>query len=99
MICCCWQTRELPNIRKDSSKPEKESMVKAIYLGIRVPVLRKLVNKYRGISLVEVSKLLHSKFHEERLLAVLMLVQLFKTGGEEEQKTFLYLENTKSIYN
>ena len=50
-----------------------------IFLGIRVPVLRKLVNKYLGISLEEVSKLLHSKFHEERLLAVLMLVQLFKT--------------------
>ena len=30
-----------------------------IFLGIRVPVLRKLVNKYRGISLEEVSKLLH----------------------------------------
>ena len=57
-----------------------------IFLGIRVPVLRKLVNKYRGISLEEVSKLLHSKFHEERLLAVLMLVQLFKTGGDEEHK-------------
>ena len=72
-----------------------------IFLGIRVPVLRKLVNKYRGISLEEVSKLLHSKFHEERLLAVLMLVQLFKTGGDEEQKQIygLYLENTKFINN
>ena len=47
-----------------------------IFLGIRVPVLRKLVNKYRGISLEEVSKLLHSKFHEERLLAVFTLIQL-----------------------
>jgi len=72
-----------------------------IFLGIRVPVLRKLVNKYRGISLEEVSKLLHSKFHEERLLAVLMLVQLFKTGGDEEQNQIycLYLENTKFINN
>ena len=72
-----------------------------IFLGIRVPVLRKLGNKYRGISLEEVSKLLHSKFHEERLLAVLMLVQLFKTGGDEEQKQIycLYLENTKFINN
>jgi len=72
-----------------------------IFLGIRVPVLRKLVNKYRGISLEEVSKLLHSKFHEERLLAVLMLVQLFKTGGDDEQKQIygLYLENTKFINN
>jgi len=72
-----------------------------IFLGIRVPVLRKLVNKYRCISLEEVSKLLHSKFHEERLLAVLMLVQLFKTGGDDEQKQIygLYLENTKFINN
>ena len=72
-----------------------------IFLGIRVPVLRKLVNKYRCISLEEVSKLLHSKFHEERLLAVLMLVQLFKTGGDDEQKQIygFYLENTKFINN
>jgi len=72
-----------------------------IFLGIRVPVLRKLVNKYRGISLEEVSKSLHSKFHEERLLAVLMLVQLFKTGGDEEQKQIycLYLDNIEFINN
>ena len=72
-----------------------------IFLGIRVPVLRKLVNKYRGISLEEVSKLLHSKFHEERLLAVLILVQLFKTGSDEEQKQIycLYLDNIKFINN
>jgi len=72
-----------------------------IFLGIRVPVLRKLVNKYRGISLEEVSKLLHSKFHEERLLAVLMLVQLFKTGGDDGQKQIynLYLDNIEFINN
>jgi len=72
-----------------------------VFLGIRVPVLRKLVKKYRGISLSEVCKLLHSKFHEERLLAVLMLVQLFKTGGDEEQKQIydLYLKNTEFINN
>ena len=72
-----------------------------IILGIRVPVLRKLVKKYRGISIVEVRRLLHSKFHEERLLAVLMLVQLFKSGDESEQKLIfdLYLENTGFINN
>ena len=72
-----------------------------IFLGIRAPVLRKQVKKYRGISLVEVYKLLHSKFHEERLLAVLMLVQLFKTADVEEQKQIydLYLRNTEFINN
>ena len=65
-----------------------------IFLGIRVPVLRKLVKKYRGISIAEVRRLLHSKFHEERLLAVLMLVHLFKSGNEREQKLIFdsYLE-------
>ena len=60
-----------------------------IFLGIRVPVLRKLVNKYRGISLEEVSKLLHSKFHEERLLAILMLVQLFKLEVTKSKNKYL----------
>jgi len=69
-----------------------------IFLGIRVPVLRKLVNKYRGISLEEVSKLLHSKFHEERMLAVLILVHLFKnrSGTLDESGTY---EGQKQIYN
>jgi len=72
-----------------------------IFLGIRVPLLRKLVKKYRGISITEVRKLLSSKFHEERLLAVLMLVQLFKSGDESVQKQVydLYLENTEFINN
>ena len=80
-----------------------------IFLGIRVPVLRKLVNKYRCISLEEVSKLLHSKFHEERLLAVLILVHLFKnrSGTLDESGTYdgqkqiynLYLDNIEFINN
>ena len=80
-----------------------------IFLGIRVPVLRKLVDTYRGISLEEVSKLLHSKFNKERLLAVLMLVQLFKnrSGTLDESGTYdgqkqiynLYLDNIEFINN
>jgi len=72
-----------------------------IFLGIRVPLLRRLVKKYGGISIAEVRKLLHSKFHEERLLAVLMLVQLFKSADESVQKQVydLYLENTEFINN
>ena len=72
-------------------------------------MLRKLINKYRGISLEEVSKLLHSKFHEERLLAVLILVHLFKnrSGTLDESGTYdgqkqiynLYLDNIEFINN
>ena len=72
-----------------------------IFLGIRVPVLRKIAKKFRRISLAEVSKLLESKFHEERLLSILMLVNLFKSGDEDDQALIydLYLEKTKLINN
>ena len=80
-----------------------------IFLGIRVPVLRRLVKKYHGISIVEVRKLLNSKFHEERLLAVLMLVKLFKNRSEilddsgtydgQKQIFNLYLDNIEFINN
>ena len=72
-----------------------------IFLGIRVPVLRKIAKKFRRISLSEVSKLLESKFHEERLLSILMLVNLFKSGGEDDQELIyeLYLDKTRFINN
>ena len=72
-----------------------------IFLGIRVPVLRKIAKKFRRISLTEVSKLLESKFHEERLLSILMLVNLFKSGDEDDQELIyeLYLDKTKFINN
>ena len=44
------------------------------FIGIRVPVLRKLVGEFRALPLREVTALLHSPIHEERLLALLILV-------------------------
>ena len=72
-----------------------------IFLGIRVPVLRKIAKKFRRISLAEVSKLLESKFHEERLLSILILVNLFKLGDEDDQELIyeLYLDKTRYINN
>jgi 3-methyladenine DNA glycosylase AlkD len=71
------------------------------FLGIRVPVIRKLVRKYFGISIDEVLLLLRSPFHEERLFALLLLVQMYYRGSEKEKKEIyeLYLSNTKYINN
>jgi len=71
------------------------------FLGIRVPVLRKLVKKYKRISILDASQMLKSKYHEERLLAVLFWIELFKNGNNYEQKLIfdLYLKNTKFINN
>ncbi len=71
------------------------------FLGIRVPVLRKLVGKYRELSLATVSSLLKSPYHEERLLALLLLVDRFCKGTQQDRSRIynLYLENTKYINN
>lgn len=71
------------------------------FRGVRVPVLRNLARKYRNLSLPETEKLLRSPFHEDRLLALFLLVDFFAKGNEETRKTIydLYLANTRFINN
>ena len=72
------------------------------FLGVMVPQTRKLVKKYwEEISSRETQELLNGEFHEERLLALLILVKKFEKGDDEVKKEIfdLYLANTKSINN
>ena len=72
-----------------------------IFIGIKVPVLRKLAKEYLDLPLKDVRKILISKYHEERLLALLILVGQFSKGDEEKKKSIyeLYLKNTRFINN
>ena len=72
-----------------------------LFLGIRVPEIRKLVKKYINLDLVEAEKLLSSEFHEIRLFGFLFLAARFKDGNDGEKKTIyeLYLENKKWVNN
>lgn len=72
-----------------------------IFLGIRVPVLRQEAKKYRDISLSEIKTLIKSGFHEERLCALILLVDKFKRGsGAEKTRIYnLYISSTKYINN
>jgi len=71
------------------------------FLGIRVPVIRKQVRKYRSLSIDETMLLLKSPFHEERLFGVLLLVQKFARSDEPEKKEIydFYLANSSCINN
>ncbi len=72
-----------------------------IFLGIRVPVLRQLVKKYRDIKLSDVKKLIKSKYHEERLCALLLLVEKFKKGTDHEKEDIFnfYINSAEYINN
>jgi 3-methyladenine DNA glycosylase AlkD len=49
-----------------------------IFLGLTVPQSRKIAAKFRNLKFVEIENLLKSKYHEERLIGVLILVEKFQ---------------------
>jgi 3-methyladenine DNA glycosylase AlkD len=72
-----------------------------VFAGIMVPMIRKLVRKYRDILLGDTVKLLQSPIHEERLLALFILVEKCRRGDDATRKRIynLYRENTRFINN
>ena len=71
------------------------------FLGTTVPDLRTLSRKYRDLPLRDVTRLLKSAWHEERLLALLMLIQQYSSGDLATRNAIhtLYLRNTRWINN
>ncbi len=72
-----------------------------VFRGIRVPPLRRLAEAYLDVPLEQVALLLSSSYHEDRLLALLILVGKFKQGEEAERNAIyrLYLDSTRFINN
>ena len=72
-----------------------------IFLGISVPQLRKIAIQYENLPFSDITKLLKSKIHEERLIALLMLVHNFHEGDEKKKKEIFefYLKSTKYVNN
>ncbi len=72
-----------------------------LFRGIRVPVLRNLSQTLGDTSLPEVTGLLSSAWHEDRLLALLMLMRRFQRGTEADQEVIynIYLAHTHHINN
>lgn len=71
------------------------------FLGLTVPQSRVLAKKYKDLSFNNTSQLLQSKFHEERLIALFILIYNFERGDNKtRQKIFnFYLKNTSYINN
>jgi len=70
-----------------------------IFIGVRVPDLRELAKEFQDIATSEILAILASSIHEERFLALLILVLNYGRGDEVEKKKIydLYLENTSYI--
>lgn len=56
------------------------------FLGVTVPEIRALAKRAQGLEDHELELLLASPWHEERLLALLVLVRRYERGNDEEKR-------------
>jgi len=103
----------LQNLKKDLhnlSTPEKAKILQGffktgkgqygegdIFIGVTVPNSRKVARKYIDLELDKLQELIKSKIHEERLVALLILVERFDKTPKEIFE--FYSQNTKYINN
>ena len=71
------------------------------FLGVRVPALRRLVRAYQDLPVDDAIALVQSKWHEERLLGLLLLVALYQRGEDDRKQAVYdaYLAHTRHINN
>ena len=72
-----------------------------IFLGVKVPIQRKIAKKYFGLSLPKIKELLKSEVHDHRSVALFILTDKYKKSDEENKGNIFnfYLKNTKNINN
>ncbi len=72
-----------------------------VFLGLTAPIMRELSRKFKALPLSEVTKLLKSAIHEERMIALLILIEQYrKADAKGKEKIYrIYLSHTKYINN
>ena len=72
-----------------------------VFIGVKVPDLRKVAKDFQDLAPEDVIVLLESAIHEERLLALLILVRKYRNGNKSIKENIyrLYLNKTKFINN
>lgn len=72
-----------------------------VFIGLKVPQQRQIAKKFKDLSLNNITKLLQSKIHEERFIALEILVMQFEKADPKAQEQIVncYLKNTAHIDN
>jgi len=73
-----------------------------VFIGVKMPQIRSIVGEFKTFELASAETLLESEVHEERMLALLLLVHRFEKckDDDERRRIFeLYLARTAHIDN
>lgn len=72
------------------------------FIGVTVPNIRKVVKLFcKESTELHISELIHSELHEERLCGLLILVEKYQKGDENEKEKWFnfYIDNRKQVNN
>ena len=69
-----------------------------LFIGVSIPDIRQIARNFPQTSLNEVMKLFISPVHEERLLALIMMVNQFKNGDEKSKKEIFKIYVDQRIF-
>lgn len=73
-----------------------------VFIGVRMPQQRQVAKEFKDLSLNQITELVHSKIHEERMTGLIILVNQFKKEKDSTQRKKLYnyyVKNFKYINN
>jgi 3-methyladenine DNA glycosylase AlkD len=72
-----------------------------VFLGVRVPDLRTIARARTDLSLGDLAQLLRSRLHEERLVALIVLVMQYEKGDDaaRRERFEFYLEHIACVNN
>lgn len=70
-----------------------------VFLGLRMASIRAAAKQFHDLPVSSILNILQSRYHEERMLALVMLVNLFEKGDDVLKKKIYqsYLDNTQYI--
>ena len=71
------------------------------FLGLKVPLQRKIAKIFSDIEFSDLKQLLHSDYHEDRLISLLILVNKYQSADEKSKEKIykFYILNRKHINN
>jgi 3-methyladenine DNA glycosylase AlkD len=73
-----------------------------VFLGLIVPKSRHVAKKFSHLPLEEIPTLLYSRVHEERFVALLILIQKYDRSSSQSEKDEIvkfYLDNIRQVNN
>ena len=71
------------------------------FLGVTVPVIRKITQQYQAMLLFEIQELLQSAYNEDRLAALIILVNQYQKADQTLKEAIfqMYLSQTAQVNN